>query len=110
MRYHVSRSPGPRLPTEEGSSAVMCPAAPDLASLLRKAPVLSCVMLPQTSLPCRGGLQCCHMSYGFGPHLPTEMGSGVAVRPVAPNPDFLLRRAPTLPHVPQLSMSHGPQG
>jgi hypothetical protein len=56
MHYHVSCSLGPRLPTEEGSGAAMCLAAPDLASLLRKAPVLSCVMLPQTSLPCRGGL------------------------------------------------------
>jgi hypothetical protein len=32
---------GPCLPTEAGSGAAMCPTAPDPASLLGRAPVLS---------------------------------------------------------------------
>jgi hypothetical protein len=79
-RCHVSCSFRPHLPVEVGSSATTCPVAPDLTSLLRRAPALPCV--PQQ--PCllgkvssgaatspmasgstflRGELRCCHMSH-----------------------------------------------
>jgi hypothetical protein len=38
---HVSHGSGPCLLAQEGSSAVMCPTAPNHASLLRRAPMLS---------------------------------------------------------------------
>jgi hypothetical protein len=42
-RYHISHGFGSCLPTREGSGIVTCPTAPDPASLLGRAPALSCV-------------------------------------------------------------------
>jgi hypothetical protein len=80
-RYHVSRSSGPCLPALEGSGATMCFVAPDLASLLRRAPVLPRVPWLRTPPLRWGGLQCCHVSHGSEPHLPTKEGSGGAMYP-----------------------------
>jgi hypothetical protein len=68
--YHVSRGPRPCLPTEVGSGATTCPAAPYLTSLLRWAPTLPCVPQLRSSLPCRGGLRHFHLSHGSGIFLP----------------------------------------
>jgi hypothetical protein len=46
-----------------------CPAAPDPASLPRRAPVLPRASWLQTLPPGSGGLQCCHVSHGSGPRL-----------------------------------------
>jgi hypothetical protein len=43
---HVSHSFGPRLPAQEGSGATTCPTAPNPASLLGRAPILSRVPQP----------------------------------------------------------------
>jgi hypothetical protein len=63
--------------------AAACPTAPDLASLPRRAPVLPCVLQPQTSPLCRAGLRCCHVSCSSGPRLTGEEGSGVATCPTS---------------------------
>jgi hypothetical protein len=60
--------------------AAMCSTAPDLT-------------------PCRGGLQCCHMSYSSEPLLPIEAGSDATMCPAAPHLASLLRWAMVLPHV-----------
>jgi hypothetical protein len=41
----------------------------------------------------------CHVSYGFEPRLPAEVGSGSATCPMAPDLASRLRWAPVLPHV-----------
>jgi hypothetical protein len=41
---HVSYGSGPRLPAKMGSGATMCPMTPDVASRLRWAPALPCVL------------------------------------------------------------------
>jgi hypothetical protein len=87
---HVSLSPGPRLPANEGSSAATCPTAPDLASLSRRAPVLPRVL-------------------SSGSHLPAEEGSGVPMRPATLDPESLPRRALTPPCVQRLFVGCGPQ-
>jgi hypothetical protein len=87
---HVGCSSGRLLIVEEGSGVVMCPVAPDLASLPRRAPMLLCVPWLWT-------------------HLPAEEGSSVVTRLAAPDPNFPLRRALTLPCVPRHSVGHGPQ-
>jgi hypothetical protein len=125
-----------------------CPVAPDLAFLSRRAPVLSCVLCLRTSPSYQGELQrchmscgstprlpteenpawCCHVTCGFGPRLPIKESSDVVTCPVAPDLASLPKRAPALPHVPQvctrpppldrvlalqhvpwLLVSHGPQ-
>jgi hypothetical protein len=53
----------------------------------------------RTSPPCEDGLWRCHESYGFGPRLVTEVRSGVATCPAAPNLIFRLRWDLTLPRV-----------
>jgi hypothetical protein len=62
---HVSYSSGSRFSAEAGFGAVMCPLAPDPASLLERAPALPCVLWLQT-LP------------------PRWNGSGVATHPTVP--------------------------
>jgi hypothetical protein len=66
-----------------GSDAAMYPMAPDLASWHRWALVLPRVLCLRTLLPDRGGLRCCQVSYGSGPHLPGEVRSGAATYPMA---------------------------
>jgi hypothetical protein len=44
----------------------------------------------------------CYASFSSGPRLLVEVGSGVVTCPLMPNSASLLRRAPTLPHVPWL--------
>jgi hypothetical protein len=61
-RCHVSHGPGPHQPTQEGFGAAMCPMAPGLASLPRRALTLSRVTWLQTPRPYGGGLCCCHVS------------------------------------------------
>jgi hypothetical protein len=63
--------------------AVMCPTAPDLTSLQMRVPVLPRVLQPRTSPTNRGGLRRCHVTYGSGPCLPAELGSGAAMCPMA---------------------------
>jgi hypothetical protein len=77
----------------------MYPIASDLASQLRWALTLSCVLWLWISHPDCGGLQCYHVSSGSGPHLPVEVGSGAATCPVAPDLASRLRWASTLPRV-----------
>jgi hypothetical protein len=53
----------PRLSTEVGSDAATCPMTLGLASRLRWAPALPCVLWVRTSLPGWGGLGHCHVSH-----------------------------------------------
>jgi hypothetical protein len=78
---------------------VTCPAAPDPASLLRRALALPRVSRFRTPPPCSGGLWCCHVSHGFRPRLPAREGSCAATCHTVPDPAFLLGRAPVLPCV-----------
>jgi hypothetical protein len=80
--------------------ATTCPAPSDLASLLRWAPVPQCVLRLRTSPPCRGRLQCCHVSHGLGPRLLAKVSSGTVTCISAPDPASLPRWASTLPRVP----------
>jgi hypothetical protein len=66
MRCHIRCSFGPHLPAEVDSGATTCPAASDLASLLRRASTLPRVSQLRTSLPCWGGLWRFHVSHGSG--------------------------------------------
>jgi hypothetical protein len=72
----MSHGSGPCLPVREGSGTATCHTAPDLASLLEKALMLSRVTRLWTPPPCSGGLQFCHMPHGSGPCLPAQEGSG----------------------------------
>jgi hypothetical protein len=96
---YVSYDFGPRLPTEVGSGAAMCPMASNPASLSRWVPVLPCALWLWTPSPCRGGLRCCHVSSGSGPHLPIEVGSDAAACPIAMDLASRPRRVPVLSHV-----------
>jgi hypothetical protein len=98
-RCHMSHGSGSCLPAHEGSDAATCPTAPELASLLGRAPTLPCVPRLGTLPPCSGGLRCCHVSHGSGPCLPAREGSGAATCPMTPDPASLLGRAPALPRV-----------
>jgi hypothetical protein len=80
---HVSCCFRPHLSAEMCSGATTCPAAPDLASLLRWAPALLRVPRLWTLPPWRGEVRCCHMSHGSRLCLPE-------------------RGAPVLPHVSRL--------
>jgi hypothetical protein len=93
-------SVGPCLPIEAGSGAATCPTAPDLASLLGRAPVLSRVTRLQTPPPYSEGLRCCYVSHSSGPRLPTREGSGAAMCPTTLDPTSLLGRASTLSCAP----------
>jgi hypothetical protein len=64
--------------------AVMCHAAPDLASLSRWAPVLPRVLQLWTSHLRQGKLRRCHVSHGTGPRLPAGEGSGAVTHPIVP--------------------------
>jgi hypothetical protein len=55
-RCHVLSCSGPYLPVEASSGAATCAAAPNLASLPRRALVLPHVSRLWTSPPCRGGI------------------------------------------------------
>jgi hypothetical protein len=81
-RCHVLRSSQPHLPTWEGSSAAICPAALDLISIHGRAPALPRVPQLRTPPPYIGGLRRCHASRGTGPHLPASEGSGATARPM----------------------------
>jgi hypothetical protein len=85
MYYHVPYGSGPRLPAEMGSGAATCLMVSDLASRLRWALALPRAPRIRTSPPSRGGLWRCHVSYGSGPHLLVEVGSGAATCPTAPD-------------------------
>jgi hypothetical protein len=105
QRCHMSYDSGPQLPAEVGSDAAMSPMAPDLASRLRWASALPRIHWLWTSPLGWGELQRYHMPYGLRPRLPTEVGSGVATCPMAPNvaPGWgRLRRC----HVPYGSRPH----
>jgi hypothetical protein len=67
-----------------GSGIVTCLMAPELASRLRWAPVLSRVLCLWTLPPDWGGLRRCHVACGSGPHLLTGAGSGAGTCPTAP--------------------------
>jgi hypothetical protein len=75
------------------------PVAPDLISLTRWAPVLSCVLQPRTSPTCRGELRCCHVSHGLGPRFLAELSSSAAMCSSGSDLASLSRWAPTLPRV-----------
>jgi hypothetical protein len=83
--------------------AATYPAASNLTSLSRWAPILPHVPRPRTLPPYRGGLRRCHMSLSSGPHLPNEVGFGAAMCLMAPGSAFL-RGELRCCH-----MSHGPQ-
>jgi hypothetical protein len=89
-------------PVEVGSGTAMCPVAPDLASLLRRAPAPPHVPWPGILPPCRGGLQRCHMSHGPGPHLSVKVGSGAVTCPVASGFSSRPRKVSALPCVTRL--------
>jgi hypothetical protein len=72
MHCHVPCIFGLRLPTEVSSA-------------------LSHVLWPRTSPSCRGGLRRCHVSRGLEPRLLTEVSSGAATCPSAPDLASLLR-------------------
>jgi hypothetical protein len=80
----MSRGLGPRLLAELSSDAAMCSLASDLASLPRWAAVLPCVPWPRASLPCYVELRRCYVFLSFEPCLPTEVGSGADICPMAP--------------------------
>jgi hypothetical protein len=107
-RCHVSYSSGPCLPVEVGSSAATCLMTPDLAPLLKWAPVPLHVQWLRISLRGRRGLRHRHMSRDSGPLFPVEMGSGVAACPMALDPASLSRRALALTHALWFPMGRGP--
>jgi hypothetical protein len=74
---HVSHGYEPRLTARKGSDTATCHMASDLASLLRRAPVLSRVTRLWTPPPCSRGLWFCHMPHGSRPCLLTQEGSSV---------------------------------
>jgi hypothetical protein len=71
--------------------AIMCPTAPDLTSLQMRVSVLPRILQPRTSPTYRGGLRRCHVTYGYRPCLPVELGSGAAMCPMALDLTSLLR-------------------
>jgi hypothetical protein len=79
-------APDPASLPRWGSGATMRPTAPDLASLSRLAPALPHVPRPRTSLPCREGLRCLHVSCSSDPRLRAKEDSGAAACPMAPDP------------------------
>jgi hypothetical protein len=107
--------------------AATCPTAPDLASLLRRAPTLPCVPWLWAPPPWRGGLRLCLMFHGSRLHLLIEVGSGATTSPQLQTPlpckGGLRRfhvphgsglclpegRAPVPPCVPRLSVGRGPR-
>jgi hypothetical protein len=106
---HRSYGTRPHLPTEVSSGATTCPTAPNPTFLPRWAPALPCIPWHRTPPPCWGGLWSYHMSYGSGPHLPTEVGSNPIACPMALDLASRPGRVPVLPCVPQFPMRHGPQ-
>jgi hypothetical protein len=94
--WHVRHDSGPCLAAREGSGAATCHTALNPAFLIGRASVLPCVTWFWTPPPCLGEFQCRHVSHSFGPHLPTQEGSGAATCPTAPDPASLLRKAPVL--------------
>jgi hypothetical protein len=88
--------------------AATCPTTPNLTTLPRWAPALPYVKWLWTSPPYRGGLQRCHVSNGFGPHLPAEVGSAVATCSMALDPASLPGRVLVLPRVPRFPVGRGP--
>jgi hypothetical protein len=106
---HMPYNAGSCLPAREGFGVVTCPTALDPASILRSAPMLPCVSRLWILPPCSGGLRRCHVSRGSRSCLPAREGSVATTCPTAPDPASLLKRAPTLPHVPRLSVGHIPQ-
>jgi hypothetical protein len=102
------------------SQVAMCPVAPDLASLLGRAPTLPRVPWLQTPPPFSKGLRCCHVSHSFEPRILAQEGSGAATCSLVLDPASLrgsgsgaatcpmsldlasmLGRALKLPHVPR---------
>jgi hypothetical protein len=81
---HVSYGSRPLLPSEVSSDAATCPTALDLASRLRLAPTLLCVLWLRTSPPVWDGLRRCHIFYGSGPHLLAGKDSDAVTCPTAP--------------------------
>jgi hypothetical protein len=106
---HLPYGSKPYLPAEVGSGAAMCHMALNLASRLRWAPVLPCVLWLRTSPPGKGGLRRCHVSYGSGPRLPEEVGSGATKYPMALDLTSRLRWASALPRIQRFLVGHGPQ-
>jgi hypothetical protein len=80
---HVSHGSGSYLPTWEGSSASTCPASPNPAFLLGRAPALPRVPRLCILPPCSGGLRRCHMPHSTGLRLLAQEGSNAATCPVA---------------------------
>jgi hypothetical protein len=78
---------------------VTYPAALDPTSLPMRASVLPRVTRLWTPPPCLGGLRCCHVSHGFGPHFPAREGSSGVMCPTTPDTTSLLGRAPALSRV-----------
>jgi hypothetical protein len=77
----------------------MCPATPDQASLLRRAPVLPRIPWLWTSPLRLVGVWCCHMSRGSRPQSTSEVGSSAATCPMALDPASPPKGAPVLPRI-----------
>jgi hypothetical protein len=104
--YHISYDSRPCLPAEVDSDDVTCPIDPHHAPWMRWAPALPRVLCLQTLPLSRGGLQRSHVSYGSGPHLSDEVGSGAVKCTMAPFLTFWFRWAPALPRIPRFPMGH----
>jgi hypothetical protein len=79
-----------------------CPAAPYLASLLKKVLMLLCALQLRISSPYQGELWRCHVSCNSGSHLAAEVGSSAGMCLTTLDLASLPRRTPALPHVPRL--------
>jgi hypothetical protein len=101
-RYPADQvTPHTGLNPRRGRRTATCPIAPNLTSLLGRAPVLLRVPRLRILPPYLGGLWRCHVSRGFGSCLPVWEGSSAATCPATSDPTSLLGRAPTLPRVPR---------
>jgi hypothetical protein len=81
VHCHVPCSSKLCLPTKASSGAATCPTAPDPASLLERAPVLSRVAQLRTPPPYQGSFWCCHMPHDSGSRLAAREGSGATTAP-----------------------------
>jgi hypothetical protein len=95
----ATTAPEPASLLWEGSSAATCPRLRTPPPCLGRALVLPCVQGSGPLLLALGGLWCCHVLRGFGPHLTVQEGSGGTTRPSTPDTASPLRRGPALTRV-----------